>query len=296
MNSERLSTGVYVLYWKDGGSSVASVGVNHKGHRWFVPSNWLFSGNDGPCFDWWRVDRVEKIEPSYEPQKATIVEDADPDKKNRILETVRQYGDCVWSKEWYKNQPDYDARKEELTRRVESKYQDIRTLLDFSEWETFPFGEKPIDSLGIGRVRWITPKRMRELYDKREKVDGEWCFHEKKSNANGVRYNEPFPTRYGALKKRAFVSGPRYRVHTLNSLEFLGRHGKFDLYWEADTRLMVRWSNHVLDYSWRPNTYAIGEALEAADKIKWPRNKTGPNDIEYKINGIPVSKQEFDRW
>ena len=52
-----LSFGLYRLYWKEGGSSLASVGQNANGDLWFAPTNWITV----PCFDWKSVKRVNKI-------------------------------------------------------------------------------------------------------------------------------------------------------------------------------------------------------------------------------------------
>lgn len=61
-----LHLGVYRLHWKDGSSSVASVGHDESGCYWFAPSNWLHTIRDGvpalPCYDWDNVERVQLIE------------------------------------------------------------------------------------------------------------------------------------------------------------------------------------------------------------------------------------------
>ena len=45
--SELLSCphGIYKIYWKSGGSSLASIGSMHNGERWIAPINWT-SEND----------------------------------------------------------------------------------------------------------------------------------------------------------------------------------------------------------------------------------------------------------
>ncbi len=35
-----LQHGLYRLYWKAGGSSLAAVGSTYNGVRWFAPANW----------------------------------------------------------------------------------------------------------------------------------------------------------------------------------------------------------------------------------------------------------------
>jgi len=38
--------GVYRIHWRDGSSSVASIGGMHNGNRWVAPSNW--TSKDSP--------------------------------------------------------------------------------------------------------------------------------------------------------------------------------------------------------------------------------------------------------
>lgn len=39
---EKLNLGVYRVYWKSGGSSLATIGMTFNGDRWIAPSNWTF--------------------------------------------------------------------------------------------------------------------------------------------------------------------------------------------------------------------------------------------------------------
>lgn len=32
--------GIYKIYWKSGGSSVAAIGNDYEGNRWVAPANW----------------------------------------------------------------------------------------------------------------------------------------------------------------------------------------------------------------------------------------------------------------
>ena len=41
---EQLSPGLYRLYWKSGGSSLAAVGCDAGGARWMAPINWISFG------------------------------------------------------------------------------------------------------------------------------------------------------------------------------------------------------------------------------------------------------------
>jgi len=39
--SRQLPLGLYRIYWKDGGSSLAAVGMGESGDRWLAPTNWV---------------------------------------------------------------------------------------------------------------------------------------------------------------------------------------------------------------------------------------------------------------
>ena len=52
-----LKHGLYRIYWKSGGSSVASVGSHADGSRWFAPANWISPHGE----DWSEVDGVKVI-------------------------------------------------------------------------------------------------------------------------------------------------------------------------------------------------------------------------------------------
>jgi len=69
---QKLPLGVYRIFWKSGGSSLAAVGNDYAGKRWFAPVNWIgfkvktydngFSaGSTAPDSDWRSVARVELI-------------------------------------------------------------------------------------------------------------------------------------------------------------------------------------------------------------------------------------------
>lgn len=71
--------GLYRLYWKDGGTSLAAVGYNSPGWNWYQPTNWISAE---PVFDWRPVAGVELLihdqeyaahmEGNLFPQDATI--------------------------------------------------------------------------------------------------------------------------------------------------------------------------------------------------------------------------------
>lgn len=54
--------GLYVLHWKSGGSSLASVGMDENGKRWFATINWITV----PSFNW---NLVQVVEPIIDPRK-----------------------------------------------------------------------------------------------------------------------------------------------------------------------------------------------------------------------------------
>jgi hypothetical protein len=70
---KELKHGLYKLWWKTGGCSLASVGSTHDGSRWYAPCNWTSQDNERPMVastDWIDVDRVELIkENNYEKAK-----------------------------------------------------------------------------------------------------------------------------------------------------------------------------------------------------------------------------------
>ena len=58
----RRGNGIYRLWWKSGGSSLAAVGSLHSGTRWFAPTNWTASVKMGiVSTEWRKVERVDQI-------------------------------------------------------------------------------------------------------------------------------------------------------------------------------------------------------------------------------------------
>ncbi len=52
--------GLYRIYWKSGGDSLAAVGITASGGRWLAPTNWVSTTE---ALDIWSdVERVEKLE------------------------------------------------------------------------------------------------------------------------------------------------------------------------------------------------------------------------------------------
>ena len=59
---QKLSHGVYRIYWKEGGTSVAAVGSTPSGARWLAPTNWVSIGTDANTLSHWKsVRKVELI-------------------------------------------------------------------------------------------------------------------------------------------------------------------------------------------------------------------------------------------
>ena len=54
---QKLSLGLYEIFWKSCGSSLASVGNTREGIRWLAPCNWLNSGGTG----YWHLVKSVKL-------------------------------------------------------------------------------------------------------------------------------------------------------------------------------------------------------------------------------------------
>ncbi len=52
--------GIYQIFWKSGGSSLAAVGNDREGNRWLAPINWV----SGSTTDWSEVSHIRFIEVS----------------------------------------------------------------------------------------------------------------------------------------------------------------------------------------------------------------------------------------
>lgn len=55
--ANELDLGLYKIFWKEkhgGGVSLAAVGYDQAGNRWFAPTNWL----EVPSFDWAKVEKA----------------------------------------------------------------------------------------------------------------------------------------------------------------------------------------------------------------------------------------------
>ncbi len=54
-----LRNGIYRVYWKSGGSSVAALGCLPNGDRWLAPTNWLHPTEDQHV--WRSVELLEAL-------------------------------------------------------------------------------------------------------------------------------------------------------------------------------------------------------------------------------------------
>jgi hypothetical protein len=54
---------IYEVFWKEGGSSVASIGYTHDGTRWLAPTNWTCKNDDNPTclLDDKRIATIDRI-------------------------------------------------------------------------------------------------------------------------------------------------------------------------------------------------------------------------------------------
>lgn len=61
--SRKIIPGLYFIFWKSGGRSLASVGLLHNGDRWFAAHNWTGESTSKIASTSWRdVDCVWMIE------------------------------------------------------------------------------------------------------------------------------------------------------------------------------------------------------------------------------------------
>jgi hypothetical protein len=58
---QKLDHGLYYLYWKSGGFSLAAVGSLHSGDRWYAATNWTNVSTTGIASTNWKM--VEKVSP-----------------------------------------------------------------------------------------------------------------------------------------------------------------------------------------------------------------------------------------
>lgn len=54
---QQLEPGLYRLFWKQSGTSLAAVYQDREGVVWFVPTNWV----SGPSRQWRLIEKVERL-------------------------------------------------------------------------------------------------------------------------------------------------------------------------------------------------------------------------------------------
>ena len=55
---QKLKHGLYRVWWKSGGNSLAAVGSFANGARWIMPTNWISFGNGNHRHIWEKIKRV----------------------------------------------------------------------------------------------------------------------------------------------------------------------------------------------------------------------------------------------
>lgn len=75
---QKLRHGLYRVYWKSGGSSLASVGSFASGQRWFAPTNWISLVTEESAARLWKsIKRVESLEKPIEEERLRMSEQRD---------------------------------------------------------------------------------------------------------------------------------------------------------------------------------------------------------------------------
>lgn len=53
--------GLYEVFWRSGGSSIASIGNMHNGVRWIAPTNWTSNNDPTGRLDDEMINRIDRI-------------------------------------------------------------------------------------------------------------------------------------------------------------------------------------------------------------------------------------------
>lgn len=53
-----IQNGLYRIFWKEGGVSLAAIGRNYSGKVWYCPVNWI---NGKGWYDWTKIKTVELL-------------------------------------------------------------------------------------------------------------------------------------------------------------------------------------------------------------------------------------------
>ena len=80
--ARELPLGLYRIFWKTGGSSLAAVGQLYDGTRWFAPTNWTAADNFMTSINWKIVEKVKLIKTNdggvAEWSKAPVLKTGEP--------------------------------------------------------------------------------------------------------------------------------------------------------------------------------------------------------------------------
>jgi hypothetical protein len=81
--------GLYRIHWRDGGNSLASIGVTESGGRWLAPTNWVAPAE----FDWADVLKMDRLNEALEsvgiPNPDFIIEEIHSELDNGRPEKAR---------------------------------------------------------------------------------------------------------------------------------------------------------------------------------------------------------------
>lgn len=65
--------GLYRIYWTDGSSSLAAIGINPDGSRWIGPTNWVGPATETGPNPWWHtVDRLVPLVIPGRPDRVAL--------------------------------------------------------------------------------------------------------------------------------------------------------------------------------------------------------------------------------
>lgn len=79
--------GLYRVYWKSGGSSLAAVGQLPDGSRWLAPANWVRPTEDPR---WQDIETIERLDPDRSIVKGYVVRVKYVDGSVEVFEDVAQ--------------------------------------------------------------------------------------------------------------------------------------------------------------------------------------------------------------
>ena len=74
--ARNLGNGLYSIFWKSGGVSLAAVGTSCNGDRWLAPTNWVTPDLFGSSKTWRLVKSVERVKydlPEVMPEGSSLL-------------------------------------------------------------------------------------------------------------------------------------------------------------------------------------------------------------------------------